>query len=46
MWSYDRNDGTPYTECEEPDEGFLDSHCCLMALIEQARELQQPTGQP
>ena len=46
MWSYDRNDGTPYTECEEPGEGFLDSHCCLMALIEQARGLQQPTGQP
>jgi hypothetical protein len=41
IWSFDNNDGEAYEECEEPSEGFLDSHCCLMALIEQAREIQK-----
>ena len=40
IWEYDQNDGTPYDECDEPDDGFLDSHTCLMGLIEQARALQ------
>lgn len=39
IWSYDKNDGSPYEECEEPSEGFLDSHCALMATIEDARDL-------
>ncbi len=41
IWEYDQNDGTPYDECDEPDDGFLDSHTCLMGLIEQARALQE-----
>lgn len=39
MWDYDNKAGVPYQECDRPSEGFLDSHCCLMGLIEQAREL-------
>jgi hypothetical protein len=39
MWSYARSNGTPYNECEEPSEGFLDSHCTLGELIEEARRL-------
>lgn len=39
IWGYDTDDGSPYTECEEPSEGFLDSHCCLMGLVEEARKL-------
>lgn len=39
IWDYDRDDGTPYRECEIPSDGFLDSHCCLMQLIEEARNL-------
>lgn len=41
IWSYDDNDGTPYQECQSPSDGFLNSHCCLMNLIEQARHLQE-----
>ena len=40
MWSYSKDDGTPCDECEEPSEGFIDSHCCLMSLIEEARKLE------
>lgn len=39
IWDYDREDGAPYKECAEPGDGFLDSHCSLMALIEEARKL-------
>lgn len=39
IWDYDRDDGTPYKECEEPGDGYLDSHCALMALVEEARKL-------
>lgn len=39
IWDYDKNDGTPYEECEEPGDGYLDSHCCLMESIEEAREI-------
>ncbi len=41
IWSYDKNDGAPYQECDEPADGFLDSHMCLMSLIEQARAMQE-----
>lgn len=40
IWEYDRDDGTPYEECEEPDDGFMDSHEALMTLIEKARKLR------
>lgn len=40
IWSYDRDDGKPYEECEEPDDGFMDSHEALMGLIEKARNLR------
>lgn len=39
MWSCDSPEGVPYQECEEPSDGFLDSHCALMELIEASREL-------
>lgn len=39
IWDYDADDGSPYKECKEPAEGFLDSHCCLMELVEEARRL-------
>lgn len=39
MWDYDGKAGVPYKECPRPSEGFLDSHCSLMGLIEQARVL-------
>ncbi|KLR59286.1 hypothetical protein OX89_02545 [Diaphorobacter sp. J5-51] len=39
LWGYDKDDGNPYQECEDPDEGHSDSHNCLMELIEQARRL-------
>lgn len=38
IWDYDQNDGTRYAECEEPDDGYLDSHNALMGMIEGARE--------
>ena len=37
IWGYDKDDGTPYKECEEPSDGYLDSHCCLMDAIKEAR---------
>lgn len=40
IWDHDQNDGAPYEECEEPEEGYLDSHRCLMNLVEQARLIQ------
>lgn len=39
IWSYKAADGSSYKECSAPMEGFLDSHCCLMGLIEKARRL-------
>lgn len=41
IWGYGKDDGSPYKECEEPAEGYLDSHCCLMSLIEEARSICQ-----
>jgi len=37
IWNYDKDAGTPYEECAVPTDGFLDSHMCLMGLIEKAR---------
>lgn len=34
IWDYD-----DLNECERPGEGFLDSHCTLMALIKAARAI-------
>jgi len=34
IWDYD-----DYQECEYPAEGYLESHCCLMELVEVARKL-------
>ncbi len=39
IWDYDRDDGTPYEECEEPDDGHMDSHTALMGMIEAARSI-------
>lgn len=39
IWGFDNDAGKPYDECEEPDEGFNDSHTCLMELIEDARKV-------
>lgn len=39
IWDYDADDGSPYKECEQPGWGFLDSHCSLMGLVEEARRL-------
>lgn len=41
IWGYDNDDGEPYQECRTPSDGFLDSHQCLMGLIEQARHLRE-----
>ncbi len=40
IWSHTKNDGSPYAEVEKPSWGFVDSHDCLMNLIEQARAIQ------
>ena len=39
IWDFEKDDGTPYKECERPSDGFLDSHCCLMASIDEARRI-------
>jgi hypothetical protein len=39
IWDYSKDDGSLYKECDEPRDGYLDSHCCLMGLIEQARDV-------
>jgi hypothetical protein len=39
IWDYNADDGSPYKECRAPAEGFLDSHCCLMGLVQEARRL-------
>ena len=40
IWDYGKHDGSMYNECEEPRDGYLDSHLCLMELIERAREIR------
>ncbi|HCF9660092.1 TPA: hypothetical protein NI776_001819 [Pseudomonas aeruginosa] len=45
IWSYDKSDGTPYKECEEPSDGYIDSHSCLMDLIEEARKIRAQQAQ-
>ena len=40
IWDYVQENGQPYTELEEePGDGYLDSHTCLMNLIESARKI-------
>lgn len=41
IWSWDNDSGEAYRECEEPSEGFIDSHCSLMEMIEEARKIQE-----
>ena len=40
IWDFDNDEGNPYSECEEPAEGYLDSHVALMFLIEKARRIK------
>jgi hypothetical protein len=40
IWDYDKDDGTPYQECAEPDDGYEDSHMALMNIIEAARKIK------
>lgn len=40
IWEYNADDGSSYQECRAPTEGFLDSHCCLMGLVQEARRLK------
>lgn len=47
IWDYDKDDGSRYEEIDdEPDEGYLDSHNCLMGLIEAARRLGETQVKP
>ncbi|CAM5530074.1 hypothetical protein TMEC54S_00244 [Thauera mechernichensis] len=39
MWDWDDDKGAALNECEEPSEGYQDSHEALMGLIEAARDL-------
>lgn len=39
MWNWDDDKGAALNECEEPSEGYQDSHEALMGLIEGARDL-------
>ena len=39
IWGFDNNDGEPYAECDEPSDGYLDSHYALMDMIENARRI-------
>lgn len=39
LWDWSDNDGNLVSECEEPAEGWLDSHVSLMELIESARTI-------
>lgn len=39
IWEYEAADGSSYKECSAPMKGFLDSHCCLMELVQEARRV-------
>jgi hypothetical protein len=39
IWEHDDDEGNSYNECDEPDDGYGDSHSALMATIEQSRTL-------
>ena len=39
IWEYNAADVSPFQECTAPTEGLLDSHCCLMGLVHEARRL-------
>ena len=45
IWGHDQDDGTPYEECDDPSDGTVDSHECLMNLIEEARRLEGESKQ-
>ena len=45
IWDHDQDNGEPYDELDEPPgDGYLDSHTCLMNLIETARDIVK--GEP
>lgn len=45
IWDYGNDDGSAYKECDEPSDGYLDSHTCLMDMIETARRmLEKPAS--
>ena len=46
IWGYDQDSGEPYTECARPVDGFVESHCDLMELIEEARKLPVTDATP
>lgn len=39
IWDFDNDQGNQYNECDEPDDGYNDSHAALMGTIEQSRAL-------
>ena len=42
IWDHDQDNGAPYEELDEPpSDGYLDSHTCLMNLIETARKIEE-----
>ena len=42
IWDHDQENGNPYEELDEPpSDGYLDSHTCLMNLIETARKIEE-----
>ena len=42
IWDHDQENGDPYEELDEPpSDGYLDSHTCLMNLIETARKIDE-----
>lgn len=46
MWDFSNDSPGHFGECAPPSEGYDDSHCCLMNLIEEARELTGKAKRP
>lgn len=44
LWNWSSDAGEQLSECDPPPDGELDSHACLMGLIEQARMILTPTS--
>lgn len=44
LWDWDDDQGQSTVECEEPDDGYLDSHQALMNYIEATRLLLKEIG--
>ncbi|MQA40630.1 hypothetical protein [Rugamonas aquatica] len=42
IWSYGTTDVAAHAECKQPSDGILDSHCCRMEIIAQARKIGEP----